>query len=75
MAVFCGSFDGFIFSAELSPVVLGDIDADGTTGILDMLILLGDWGPCPQSGACDSDLDSDGTVGIGDLLVLLANWG
>ncbi len=46
--VFCGSFDGFIFSANLVPVVFGDINADGTVGILDMLIMLGDWGPCPQ---------------------------
>ena len=75
VAVFCGSFDGFIFSANLTPVVLGDIDGDGTVGILDMLILLGDWGPCPQAGACVSDLDTDGAVGIGDLLTLLGNWG
>ena len=75
VAVFCGTFDGFIFAANLSPVVLGDIDGDGTAGILDMLILLGDWGSCPQSGTCVSDLDSDGEVGIGDLLMLLGNWG
>ncbi len=75
VAVFCGTFEGFIFSANLSPVVLGDIDGDGTAGILDMLILLGDWGPCPPAGVCLSDLDTDGEVGIGDLLILLGNWG
>jgi len=74
VAVFCGSFEGFIFSANLVPVVFGDINADGEVGILDMLILLGDWGPCPQSGVCASDLDNDGEVGIGDLLALLGNW-
>ena len=75
VAVFCGTFDGFIFSANLIPVVLGDIDADGTVGILDCLILLGDWGPCPQADACISDLDIDGDVGITDFLILLGNWG
>lgn len=72
--VFCGSFDGFIFGANLSPAVVGDVDADGTVGILDMLALLSQWGPCPQTDSCAADLDADGAVGISDLLMLLANW-
>lgn len=53
---------------------LGDLDADGSVGILDLLILLSAWGPCAP-GSCPADLDGDGNVGILDLLTLLANWG
>ncbi len=54
----------------------GDLDGDGVVGILDLLILLSNWGPCPDPPApCPADLDGDGNVGILDLLALLANWG
>ena len=53
----------------------GDIDGDGSVGVKDLLILLGDWGPCPPKGDCPADLDSDGSVGVKDLLILLGNWG
>ncbi|MCZ6444606.1 MAG: hypothetical protein O6758_00320, partial [Planctomycetota bacterium] len=54
----------------------GDLDGDGTVGILDLLSLLADWGPCPDPpDVCPADLDGDGSVGILDLLTLLANWG
>ncbi len=56
-----------------SPAPIGDIDGDGVVGILDLLMLLSNWGPC--KGACPADLNGDGSVGILDLLVLLANWG
>ncbi len=53
-----------------------DINMDGTVGILDLLLLLAAWGPCPDPpDACPADLNGDGTVGILDLLTLLANWG
>jgi hypothetical protein len=51
----------------------GDIDGDGSVGIVDFLTLLALWGPCP--GPCPADLDGDGSVGITDFLTLLANWG
>ena len=56
--------------------VTGDVDGDGTVGILDFLALLGAWGPCaaPCPGSCPADLDDDCTVGILDFLILLANW-
>jgi hypothetical protein len=53
--------------------VLGDLDGDCEVGILDFLILLGLWGPCPDP--CVADLDGDGEVGITDFLTLLGNWG
>jgi len=53
----------------------GDLDGDGIVGILDLLILLADWGPCPDPpDGCPADLDGDGSVGILDLLTLLAHW-
>ncbi len=60
-----------------SPVVLGDLDGDGSVGIIDLLLLLGAWGPCPERCPpfCTGDLDRDCAVGIVDLLLLLANWG
>jgi hypothetical protein len=52
----------------------GDIDGDGTVGIVDFLALLSAWGPCADCGACPADLDGDCMVGITDLLLLLAAW-
>ncbi|MCZ6835727.1 MAG: PQQ-dependent sugar dehydrogenase [Planctomycetota bacterium] len=49
----------------------GDINADGVTGVLDLLRLLSDWNKL--GGA--SDIDQDGIVNVFDLLILLANWG
>ncbi len=57
-------------------VTPGDLDGDGTVGIIDLLILLSAWGPCTDPPEpCPADLDGDGAVGILDLLTLLANWG
>ena len=55
--------------------VLGDIDGDGEVGVSDLLILLGEWGPCADCNDCPADLDGDCVVGLSDFLILLANWG
>jgi hypothetical protein len=59
-----------------SPVVLGDLDGDGSVGALDFLLLRDAWGPCPSScpPTCQGDLDGDCRVGIVDFLTLLAHW-
>ncbi|MCH8316128.1 MAG: hypothetical protein IIA64_09160 [Planctomycetes bacterium] len=54
---------------------LGDLDGDGSVGVKDLLILLGDWGPCDDCTDCPADLDGDCAVGVKDLLILLGNWG
>ena len=61
----------------LTPVEgpLGDLDGDCVVGILDLLTLLADWGPCPPMADCLGDLNNDGIVNVFDLLLLLVNWG
>ncbi len=59
---------------KAADIWLGDIDGDGTVGIVDFGILLASWGAC-EPGCCLPDLDLDGNVGITDMLILLANWG
>jgi hypothetical protein len=56
--------------------ITGDLDGDGTVGIVDFLLLLAAWGPCeaPCPPACVGDIDGDCDVGITDMLTLLANW-
>ncbi len=54
----------------------GDIDGDEAVKVSDLLLLLADWGPCPDPPRpCPADLDRDGNVGMGDLSILLASWG
>ena len=61
----------------LTPVEgpLGDLNGDCVVGILDLLALLADWGPCPPMADCPGDLNNDETVNVFDLLLLLMNWG
>ena len=63
---------GRVIAGLASPRITGDIDGDGRVGFSDLLILLGDWGPC--DGTCPADLDGNGVVDFGDLIMLLANW-
>ena len=62
---------------EQTNILLGsdcvaDIDGDGEVNVADLLILIGQWGPCSD---CDADLDSDGEVNVADLLILIGAWG
>lgn len=64
--------------AKVRPILTGDLDGNGTVNVFDLLLLLGEWGPCPSAEPeqrCDADLDGDGAVNVFDLLMLLANWG
>ncbi len=58
-----------------NPRPLGDLDMDCAVGVADLLMLLGDWGPCENCEDCRADLDGDCSVGVKDLLILLGNWG
>ena len=50
----------------------GDIDSDERVDVVDLLAVIGSWGPC---GGCEADLDGNGDVGIADLLGVIENWG
>ena len=52
-----------------------DFNGDGSVGPFDLAILLGNWGPCPDQGACPADLNGDGEVNAFDLAMLLGAWG
>ncbi len=62
-------------SIDLFEPRFGDLDCDGSVGLLDVLALLADWGTCFGSSTCPADLNGDAAVGVPDLLLLLANWG
>jgi hypothetical protein len=63
--------------SDVAPVfAAADLDMDGVVGIVDFLMLLAAWGPCPDPPAtCPADLDGSGDVGITDMLDLLKVWG
>lgn len=52
----------------------GDLDGDGMVGPMDLALLLGNWGPCPDPDNCPADLNLDGSVNADDLAILLSNW-
>jgi hypothetical protein len=68
-----GDISLHVFYAK-PPVVIcpGDLNADKTVDVFDLLELLGAWGAC---GDCAADLNDDGVVDVFDLLDLLAAWG
>ena len=49
-----------------------DLDGNGIVGVSDLLLVLGDWGPCVL---CPTDLDGDGAVDVTDLLLIIGSWG
>jgi predicted outer membrane repeat protein len=53
---------------------LGDVDYDGSVGVMDLLSLLGQWGECAPDTPCTADLDDNGVVNVADLLLILAQW-
>ena len=71
--------NGDVVAFLLTPIEprVGDLDGDCTVGIVDFLMLLSLWGPCPAPcpPSCVADFDGDCNVGIVDVLLLLANWG
>ncbi len=64
---------GVILIEGVAPVTAmpGDVNGDGVVNVTDLLVVLGDWGSCPE---CPADLDGDGIVSVTDLLLVLVNW-
>jgi subtilisin family serine protease len=65
---------GVLNVGNAANMLLGDVDLDGTVGIVDFLALLAAWGAADGALACTVDLNGDGDVGIQDMLILLFNW-
>ncbi len=53
----------------------GDISGDGRVGVPDLLLLLANFGACPDCEDCIADLTDDCSVGVPDLLIVLRNFG
>ncbi len=75
-----GQSNGLTFTLSLNPdlaVSPADLNVDGEVGIVDFLLLLGAWGPCPPPcpPACGADINGDCAVDVVDFLGLLAAWG
>jgi hypothetical protein len=66
---------GFANGFQLMRLTPADLDRDGIVGVVDMLAMLAEWGPCPNKGECVADLDGDLAVGVLDFLMLLSDWG
>jgi hypothetical protein len=64
--------DATLDITEELPQCSHDLNNDGSVNVMDILILIGDWGKCKQ---CASDLNADGIVQIDDLLLLIGAWG
>ena len=51
----------------------GDVDGNGSVGLSDLLLVIGNWG-CGGC-SCSGDADADCLVGLSDLLLVIGNWG
>ena len=62
------------YDVDAPPAVgcLGDIVANGSVGVEDLLFLLSEFG-C--TAGCEGDVDGDGAVSVGDVLALLGVFG
>jgi len=49
----------------------GDVNGDGLIDVVDLLAVLGAWGPCH---GCPEDLNHDDVVDVLDLLIVLGEW-
>jgi hypothetical protein len=66
---FCGPCEGGAVAAGQA----GDLSDNEQVSVIDLLLLLAEWGPCDGPEASAADLDLDTVVGAGDLLRLVVN--
>jgi hypothetical protein len=53
-----------------------DIDENGIVDVVDLLALIGNWGPCPEChGGILGDFNFDDVVDVTDLLRVVGAWG
>ena len=58
----------------INPPTPGDLNGDSTVDVLDLLLVIADWGTCPAEGCSNADITGDGVVDVLDLLAILQNW-
>ena len=62
--------------ANMAPLpIVGDLDGDGTVGLVDLARLLAHYGTTDGAAYEDGDMDGDEDVDLGDLAALLAVYG
>lgn len=66
---YCGPCKGGAVAAGQA----GNLSADEGVGVIDLLLLLTEWGPCDAPETSAADLDLDTVVGAGDLLRLVVD--
>ena len=55
---------------------VGDYNCDGAVNIADLIIVITNWGPCPDPpAACPGDGNGNGEVEVLDLAAVITNWG
>jgi len=91
-ATFFGTHKGLVMISDLrwsSPLLChftddcpAELDGDGTVGFQDLLLVLANWGDCPETPTfmrgpieCVGDVNGDGVVGSDDLQEVLWSWG
>jgi subtilisin family serine protease len=51
-----------------------DINQDGKISFSDLLMILNNWGECPEEETCPTDINQDGTTNQNDMDILFLNW-
>jgi hypothetical protein len=70
-----GGVDGVQLLSLDCTGISADVDDDGDVDFQDLLLVLAEWGDCPDPPAeCPGDIDGDGDVDFEDLLLLLSMW-
>ncbi len=70
------SYDKRAVWLEVSEPVFGDIDGNGVVDVVDLILVIVNWGPCPDPpDPCDADLNNNRVVDVIDLVRVIGNWG
>ena len=59
--------------ADVNPQIVGDVNVNGTVDVVDLLALIGSFGPLEIGGPL-ADFNGDFVVDVTDLLALVGNW-
>ena len=59
--------------ADVNPQTIGDVNVNGIVDVIDLLILIGSFGPLEIGGPL-ADFNGDFVIDVTDLLALVGNW-